>query len=77
MYGAVDGYHSTRTPAICFVTIFLLHIFSFRFTNSSVYYGLTIASGDMGSNKFVSVILNAFVEVPSNLIVVFLMNIPR
>ena len=56
-------------------TNFTLH--DYRFTCSAVYYGLTIASGDMGGNRYVSVILSAVVEIPSNLIILWIMNLPR
>ncbi|XP_067937070.1 uncharacterized protein [Watersipora subatra] len=47
------------------------------YTASTVYYGLTIASGDMGDNRYVSVIFNALVEVPANLVILIVMNLPR
>ena len=48
-----------------------------RFSVSAVYYGLTLAAGKMGGNRYVSVIVNAFVEIPSNLAIIYFMNHPR
>ena len=48
-----------------------------RFTVSAVYYGLTIASGDMGSDRYTSVILSAISEIPSNIITWYIMEWPR
>ena len=44
---------------------------------SAVYYGLTIAAGDMGGSRYVSVVLSAIVEIPSNIAILYIMNNPR
>ncbi|CAH1795803.1 unnamed protein product [Owenia fusiformis] len=44
------------------------------FVNSAVYYGLTLSSGDLGSNMYISVALSGLVEIPANIVAIFLLN---
>ena len=49
----------------------------FRFTVSAVYYGLTIAAGEVGTNRYSSVIFSALAEIPANIIITVIMNLPQ
>lgn len=44
------------------------------FVNSAVYYGLTLAASDLGSNVYLSTALNGLVELPSNFIVLLVID---
>ena len=42
-----------------------------RFAMASVYYGLTIAAGEMGSSRYVSVMFSTLVELPCYVVGLF------
>ena len=45
----------------------------FRLTNSLVYYGLSLNTGDLVGSVFLNTFISGFVEVPANIICIFTM----
>lgn len=52
---------------------FPLCIFT-RFVNGMVYYGISLASDDLGGNMYRDFVLTSLVEIPGNILVIVLSN---
>ena len=48
-------------------------MYSSRLTNSLVYYGLSLNTGDLVGSVFLNTFISGFVEVPANVICIFTM----
>ena len=46
----------------------------YRFTNSVVYYGLSMSAGSLGGGRYISVALSGVVELPGLYICYYLLN---
>ena len=46
----------------------LYNLFSSRFTNCLVYYGLSLGVGNFTSNLYIGFTLSGLVEIPSNIL---------
>ena len=46
-----------------------LHL-SFRFVNGIVYYGISLASDNLGGNIYRDFVLTSLVEIPGNILVI-------
>ena len=51
-----------------------LPLFSQRFVNGMVYYGISMASDNLGGDMYRDFILTSLVEIPANILVVVLGN---
>lgn len=45
-----------------------------RFVNAMVYYGLTMRAGSLGGDKYVSIALAGLIEIPADLLTLYLMD---
>lgn len=48
--------------------------FSARFVNGMVYYGISMASDNLGGNMYRDFVLTSLVEIPANVLVIVLGN---
>ena len=46
----------------------LYNLFSSRFTNCLIYYGLSLGVGNLTSNLYIGFTLSGLVEIPSNIL---------
>ena len=49
-------------------------LFALRFVNGMVYYGISMASDNLGGDMYRDFILTSLVEIPANILVVVLGN---
>ena len=50
-----------------------VYMYCSRVTNSLVYYGLSLNTGDLVGSVFLNTFISGFVEVPANVICIFTM----
>ena len=57
-------------------TIFLIKviIFSFRFVNGLVYYGVSFSTPTLGGNMYLNFFLSSVIEIPANYVAIWLLG---